>query len=189
MYRSISLALGLSLAALAGADAAAQSCQTEFEAQKRQLTGDVAAAGRDLRRLRARLDAQEMRLALIADADLKASVPPAPPLPALPDIALGDQDGCTAPVTAAAAEAPVGEPHPHAALRHAPAQTIAQAQRPGFRVEFEAPPDSVCGEYPPRARFLATVSVLRVRHAFRCGQAAFVVAERERQAISARRRA
>lgn len=100
IYRSISLALGLSLAALAGADAAAQSCQTEFEAQKRQLTGDVAAAGRDLRRLRARLDAQEMRLALIVDADLKASVPPAPPLPALPDIALGDQEGCTAPVTA-----------------------------------------------------------------------------------------
>lgn len=100
MYRCICLALGLSMAALAGTEVAAQSCLSEFEAQKRQLTGDIAAAGRDLRRLRARLDAQEMRLAQIPDAALQATVPPAPAIPELPAVTLGDQQGCTEPVTA-----------------------------------------------------------------------------------------
>lgn len=100
MYRSICLALGLSLVAFAGSEAIAQSCLSELEAQKRQLTGDIAAAGRDLRRLQARLDAQEMRLAQISDPALKATVPTAPAIPEMPAISLSDQQGCTEPVTA-----------------------------------------------------------------------------------------
>lgn len=89
------MAIGVMLAT--GAEAQ-ESCQPEFQAQKLQLTSDVAAASKLSRRLQARIDGQELRIGEL-DAALGAALPAAPNLPQIPSFDLGAEKGCSVALT------------------------------------------------------------------------------------------
>lgn len=73
---------------------AQESCSPEFQKQKLELLSENSTLSRLLRRLQARLDGQEMRLADL-DPKLRGSVPAAPELPAEPKLVLAEDQGCT----------------------------------------------------------------------------------------------
>lgn len=89
------MAIGVILAT--GAEAQ-ESCQPEFQAQKLQLTSEVAAASKLSRRLQARIDGQELRIGEL-DPAIGAGLPAAPSLPQIPSFDLGAEKGCSVALT------------------------------------------------------------------------------------------
>lgn len=77
------------------AQASAQECTTEFEAQSLAYIADATMIAKEMRRIRARLDSQDMRLRELGGAAGLDRIPAAPELPEVPSSALADGKGCT----------------------------------------------------------------------------------------------
>lgn len=132
------MAFGLFIATAADAQ---ENCRPEFQAQKLQLTSEVAAVSKLSRRLQARIDGQEMRIADLSAA-MAANMPAAPALPEIPVFDLSGEKGCSAALTQELAQVE---------------GVKAQLEKAGILLESRdaALADAEAGKAPPAAEFEA----------------------------------
>ncbi|AGT07932.1 vWA domain-containing protein [Paracoccus aminophilus] len=85
---------------LASAAQAEEACVPKFQAQKLELTQEISAISRSLRKLQARIDGQELRLAGLGEQTDRSTIAKLPELPKAPAPVLTGDKGCTTELTA-----------------------------------------------------------------------------------------